>query len=225
LGAIPLGPSDTGSSSNAITQAGGSASSKKVKGMLSQNFVPLMHMTEALTELSKALQGSDPTVTARLQELLQLLTGCLIIRPKTTGANTPVAYFGSNYSPRSWAPVGSVSTNYGKHRHWCAFCGAGTYGMFVVGVLISTGAPDVPQRGAWHVLSSGLGTQLGHVLCWQQPADLNTCRVVSAHGSASQDPTLSHAVALRQHAAAVGHLLLSGQHLACNIQRLCDTNL
>jgi hypothetical protein len=101
LHSIPLAPatsSSTGSSgsSNIVTEAGPAAAYRTDKGrlQLSQAFNTLLHVAEALTELSKAVGGSDPTVLARLLEVTQLQTGPLIIRPNKAGPNTPTAYIG-----------------------------------------------------------------------------------------------------------------------------------
>lgn len=99
LDSIPLRPAASGStsstsSSNVATEAGAAAAYRTGKGRLSQSFNNLLHMAEALTELSKATGGSDPLVTARLLELLQLQTGPLVIRPNQAGPNTPAAYIG-----------------------------------------------------------------------------------------------------------------------------------
>lgn len=96
LDSIPLRPAASGSSSsNVVTEAGAAAAAYRTgKGRLSQSFNNLLHMAEALTELSKATGGSDPLVTARLLELLQLQTGPLVIRPNQAGPNPPAAYIG-----------------------------------------------------------------------------------------------------------------------------------
>jgi len=113
LDSIPLRPTPRGSRSDVATEAGERAAHREGK-TLSQSFNTLLHVAEALTELSKALKGSDPTVIARFQELLQLLTGRLIIRPYTAGANTPAAYIGPNYDPHNWSSVGAPYSNYGE---------------------------------------------------------------------------------------------------------------
>lgn len=82
---IPLAPSaGSGSSSSVVTEAG---AAYRVGGRvpLSQSFNTLLHVAEALTELSKAVGGSDATVTARLLEVVQLQTGPLVVRPGKAG--------------------------------------------------------------------------------------------------------------------------------------------
>lgn len=95
LDSIRLAPATSGSS-NIVTEAGPAAAYRAGKGrlQLSQSFNTLLHVAEALTELSKAVGGSDPTVLARLLEVTQLQTGPLIIRPNRAGPNTPNAYIG-----------------------------------------------------------------------------------------------------------------------------------
>lgn len=107
-----LGVSPSRASGSRVTEEAGS---KQQQPPLSQSFNTLLHIAEALTELSKATGGSDPTVTARLLEVLQLQTGPMVIRPRTKGANTPAAYIAPNYDPRSWSPVGGFYTNYGHN--------------------------------------------------------------------------------------------------------------
>lgn len=83
---IPIQPS----SNNVITEAG--AAYRAGKAPLSQSFNTLLHVAEAFTELNKAVGGSDPTVTARLLEVVQLLTGPMVVKPGKAGPNTPAAY-------------------------------------------------------------------------------------------------------------------------------------
>jgi hypothetical protein len=91
LDSIPIRPSTgTTSSNNVITEAG--AAYRVGKAPLSQSFNTLLHVAEALTELNKAVGGSDPMVTARLLEVVQLLTGPMVVRPGKAGPNTPAAY-------------------------------------------------------------------------------------------------------------------------------------
>lgn len=88
---IPLAPSAGSGSSSVVTEAG-AASRVGGRRPLSQSFNTLLHVAEALTELSKAVGGSDPAVTARLLEVVQLQTGPLVVRPGKAGPNTPAAY-------------------------------------------------------------------------------------------------------------------------------------
>jgi hypothetical protein len=98
LDSIILATATNGSSGSRsiVTEAGPAAATRTGKGplQLSQSFNTLLHVAEALTELSKAVGGSDPTVLARLLEVTQLQTGPLVIRPSKAGPNTPTAYIG-----------------------------------------------------------------------------------------------------------------------------------
>jgi hypothetical protein len=89
---IRLGPSGSVIDDKIIKEGGDRSSA--VPKRLSQSFNTLLHMAEALTELSKAVGGSDPTVSARLLEVTQLLTGPMVIRPGKAGPNTPTAFIG-----------------------------------------------------------------------------------------------------------------------------------
>lgn len=95
LDSIPLRPTGTASSS-IITESGpaAAAANRVGRNRLSQSFNTLLHVAEALKELSKAVGGSDPTVTARLLEVIQLQTGPMVVRPNKAGPNTPAAYIG-----------------------------------------------------------------------------------------------------------------------------------
>jgi hypothetical protein len=87
------GRSNVARGNNSSGSTGGTASSSTTcMPRLSQSLNTLLHMTEALTELSKASKGSDPAVTARLLELVQLLTGPLVVRTGMNGPNSPAAF-------------------------------------------------------------------------------------------------------------------------------------
>jgi hypothetical protein len=88
LDSIPIAPAQAPPA--VITEAG--AAYRVSKAPLSQSFNTLLHVAEALKELNKAIGGSDPTVTARLLEVVQLLTGPMVVRPGNAGPNTPAAY-------------------------------------------------------------------------------------------------------------------------------------
>lgn len=94
---------------DSIALQGTSSSGQQLK---SQAFNTLLHAVEALTELTRATGGSNPTVTARLLELVKLLTGPLVVRHSS---NPTQAYIASSYDPRTWTPVGEGDVSYGHN--------------------------------------------------------------------------------------------------------------
>lgn len=82
------------------------------KPQLSQSFNTLMHMAEALTELSRATKGSDALVQDRLLEHLKLMTGRLVVQPDAITASIALSY-----DPRNWSPVVKqpIWVNYGHN--------------------------------------------------------------------------------------------------------------
>lgn len=118
---IPL-PSHPNNSSDAanVTNArsssgsGNESSSAAAKPQLSQSLNTLTHTAEALAELSRAT--GDPNVTARLLELLLLMTGPMVVRPTNITSNTtPAVYLAPNYDPKTWRPVGPATVGYGQN--------------------------------------------------------------------------------------------------------------
>lgn len=109
------GCTGSGKAASITTEAGPRAASNNGKALLSQSFNSILHVTEALAELSRATGGSNPLVTKRLLELVGLQTNEMVVRPSNAGGTTPKAFISVNYDPRTWCPVGPPFVNYGHN--------------------------------------------------------------------------------------------------------------
>eukprot|EP00879_Flechtneria_rotunda_P004156 GHRR01004403.1.p1 GENE.GHRR01004403.1~~GHRR01004403.1.p1 ORF type:complete len:506 (+),score=141.63 GHRR01004403.1:471-1988(+) len=95
-----------------VNEKGNSNSNNGAKPKLSQSFNTLLHMTEALAEVSRATAGNNGLVQQRLLEHVNLLTGPLVVKQQ---GKSPAAYIAPNYDPQTWTVVGGLHVNYGHN--------------------------------------------------------------------------------------------------------------
>lgn len=163
---IPL-PSNPNNSSDVANSSGSGndSSSAAAKPQLSQSLNTLTHTAEALAELSRATNGSNPNVTARLLELVQLMTGPMVVRPTNISRNTtPAVYLAPNYDPRTWRPVGPATVGYGQNIEVSWLMAAAVDELLALGAVDNATAEQmkgVLQELAEAAIAAGYDNQNG----------------------------------------------------------------